>query len=80
MARSLIDNVRPNLAVEGIGRYYLGPRRLSNVFHKRVTVPRRKSPCERIFKTTYLAKLLYNNYVINYKAIKIFKAYIIYKI
>ena len=37
-----------------------------NVFYS----PCQKSPCSRIFQTTYLAKLLYDNHIINYKAIK----------
>jgi len=41
------------------------------VFHRDIpTVPCQKSPCERIFQTTLLAKLLYNNHIINSKAIK----------
>ena len=34
------------------------------------TVPRQKSLSERIFKMTNTAKLLYNNHIINSKAIK----------
>jgi len=44
------------------------------------TVPRQKPPCERIFKIIYSTKLLYNNHIINFKALRVFQIHNIYKL